>query len=204
MGWYSARILPRLLDIGCGQRTTADLRSRICAGLSGDVLEIGFGSGHNIAHYPAAVRRVTAVEPCDVAWHLANHRLAETVIHVERGALDAQTLPFADGTFDTCLSTWTLCSIPDVMAALRDVRRVVKPGGTFHFLEHGLAPDESVRRWQGRLEPLQQRLFGGCHLTREMGDLVATAGFEMIELDTFYMHGSPRFEGATYLGVARA
>ncbi len=153
--------------------------------------------------YPPAVQRVDAVEPSDVAWQLASRRLAATSTPVERSALDAQALPFADGTFDTCLTTWTLCSIPDIAAALHEVRRVLRPDGTLHFVEHGLAPDESVRRWQHRLEPLQRRLFGGCHLTRPMGDLIAAAGFELTLLDTFYMDGSPRFAGATYLGVAR-
>ena len=204
MGWYSTRLLPRLIDIGCGQATTEAPRRRVCAGLSGEVLEIGFGSGHNVAHYPTAVRRVTAVEPSDVAWHLATRRVTAAPVRVERLATDAQALPFPDGAFDACLSTWTLCSIADATAALRELRRVVRPGGTLHFLEHGIAPDESVRRWQGRLEPLQKRLFGGCHLTRAMDDLVTAAGFEITALDTFYMEGSPKVTGATYLGVAHA
>src|SRR6476620_3205395 len=104
MGWYGRWILPRLLDVSCGQRATGTLRGRVCAGLSGNVLEIGFGSGHKIAHYPAAVRQVTAVEPSDVAWQLATRRLSDTTIRVERQALDARALPFSDDTFDACLS----------------------------------------------------------------------------------------------------
>lgn len=204
MGWYGTRLLPRLLDIGCGQRVTGGLRARACVGLAGSVLEIGFGSGHNVEHYPLAVERVTAVEPSDGAWRLATRRVFETTIPVERQGLDAQDLPFADRTFDACLSTWTLCSVPEAMIALAEVRRVLQPGGTLHFVEHGIAFDESVRRWQGRLEPLQRRLFGGCHLTRDISGLVTAAGFEVLELDTFYMHGSPRVTGATYLGIARA
>jgi len=204
MGWYTTRVLPRLLDLGCGEKSTGSLRSRVCVGLSGEILEVGFGSGHNIAHYPAAVRRVTAVEPSDVAWQLATRRMTASAVPVERSGTDAQALPFEDGVFDACLSTWTLCSIPDVVVALREIRRVVRPAGTLHFLEHGLAPDESVRRWQGRLEPLQKRLFGGCHLTRAIDDLVTAAAFEVTELDTFFMEGSPKVTGATYLGVARA
>ena len=204
MGWYGTRLLPRLLDIGCGQRATGGLRSLACVGLAGSVLEIGFGSGHNVEHYPSSVERVTAVEPSDVAWRLATRRVSGATIPVEREALDAQDLPFEDGTFDACLSTWTLCSVPDAMVALAEVRRVLQPGGTLHYVEHGSAFDESVRRWQGRLEPLQRRLFGGCHLTRDISGLVAAAGFEVLELHRFYMDGSPRVTGATYLGVARA
>ena len=204
MGWYSTHLLPRLLDIGCGQRTTGALRSRACADLAGSVLEIGFGSGHNIQHYPDAVQRVVAVEPSELAWRLAAARVSGAVVAIDRQAMDAQDLPFADATFDACLSTWTLCSIPDAIVALREVRRVLRPGGTLHFLEHGVGFDDSVRRWQGRLEPLQRRLFGGCHLTRSIGELVTAAGLEVIELDTFYMDGSPKVTGATYLGVARA
>ena len=130
------------------------------------MLEIGFGSGLNTAHYPAAVTGVTAIEPSDLAWKLAADRLAATTIPIARSGLDGEKLPLPDDSCDTALSTWTLCTIPDVTAALDEVRRVLKPGGTFHFVEHGLAPDDKVQRWQHRLEPIQKRLFGGCHLTR--------------------------------------
>jgi ubiquinone/menaquinone biosynthesis C-methylase UbiE len=111
-------------------------------------------------------------------------------------------LPFADDSYDCALSTWTLCTIPDVAAALREVRRVLKPGGTLHFVEHGLAPDESVRRWQRRLEPIQKRAFGGCHLTRPIVELLKDAGFTITELDVFYEEGAPKFLAADSLGAA--
>jgi SAM-dependent methyltransferase len=121
---------------------------------------------------------------------------------VERSGRDAQCLPLADNSYDSALSTWTLCTIPDVAAALREVRRVLKPAGTMHFVEHGLAPDESVRRWQHRLEPVQKRAFGGCHLTRPVVDLLTDAGFRVTELDAFYDKGAPKFLAAYSLGAA--
>jgi ubiquinone/menaquinone biosynthesis C-methylase UbiE len=204
MGLYGEYVVPRLVDVGCGLKAVAPLRRRVCAGLAGDVLEIGFGSGHNVPFYPAAVTQVDAVEPSDVAWKLAAKRLEDTTVPVRRSGLDGQSLPFADASHDAALSTWTLCTIPDVAAALREVRRVLKPGGALHFVEHGLAPDEPVRRWQRRLEPVQKRLVGGCHLTRQIADLLTGAGFTITELDVFYEDGSPKFLGADSLGVARA
>jgi SAM-dependent methyltransferase len=123
-------------------------------------------------------------------------------VPVERVGLDGQSLPLPDDSCDTALSTWTMCTIPDIATALAEVRRVLKPGGTLHFVEHGLAPDDKVQRWQHRLEPLQKRLFGGCHLTREVADLLTGAGFTLAEVDVFYEDGAPKFLAADTLGVA--
>jgi ubiquinone/menaquinone biosynthesis C-methylase UbiE len=204
MGLYGDHVLPRIIDVACNLKVSREQRARVCAGLSGAIVEIGFGSGGNVPFYPAAVSQVAAVEPADVAWKLASKRLDGASVAVERSGLDGQSLPFGDDTFDAAVSTWTLCTIPDVERALHEVRRVLKPGGTLHFVEHGLAPDESVRRWQHRLTPMQRRLVGGCHLDRPIVPLIRNAGFEIVELDEFYEEGSPRFVGAHSLGVARA
>ena len=204
MGLYGDRVLPRIVDVACGRKSSNELRNRVCEGLYGRVVEIGFGSGLNIPFYPDSVDGIAAVEPADLGWKLAGKRLAESSVPVERCGLDGQSLPLADDSCDTALSTWTLCTIPDAIAALHEVRRVLKPGGTFHFVEHGLAPDDEVQKWQRRLDPLQQRLFGGCHLTRPILDLLTRAGFTVTDVDIFYDEGSPKFLTAQSLGVAVA
>jgi ubiquinone/menaquinone biosynthesis C-methylase UbiE len=202
MGLYGEHVLPRIINVACGLKAVDPLRQRVCEGLEGDVVEIGFGSGLNVPFYPERVSRVAAVEPADVGWKLADKRVSASSVPVERSGLDGQSLPFEDDSYDAALSTWTLCTIPDVATALREVRRVLKPGGTFHFVEHGLAPDENVRRWQHRLEPLQKRLFGGCHLTRRIPELLTSAGFTITELDVFYEDAAPKFLAADSLGTA--
>ena len=202
MGVYNDRVLPRILNVAGGSKRLDPLRRRVCEGLAGDVVEIGFGAGLNVPFYPAAVTSVAAVEPSDVSWKLADVRLRGTKVPVQRSGLDGQLLPFADDSFDAALTTWTLCTIPDAAAALRELRRVLKSGGTMHFLEHGLAPDEGVRRWQRRLDPVQTRIAGGCHFTRPIVDLLRTAGFTIKELDVFYEKGTSKIAGADSLGSA--
>jgi ubiquinone/menaquinone biosynthesis C-methylase UbiE len=204
MGIYTDRVLPHIINQACGMKASNPLRERVTAGLHGEVVEIGFGSGLNVPFYPSTVKSVAAVEPADTGWKIARKRVAASPIPVERSGLDGQNLPFEDDSFDTALSTWTLCTIPDVLQALSEVRRVLRPGGTLHFVEHGLAPDAGVVHWQRRLEPVQKKLFGGCHLTRQIPALLEAAGFTITELDQFYEEGAPRIFAADSLGVASA
>jgi SAM-dependent methyltransferase len=202
MGLYGDRILPRIINAECGDQRTEPLRRRACAGLAGEVVEIGFGSGHNVPFYPPAVTAVAAVEPSDLGWELAGSRLATAAVPVRRAGRDGQSLPLPGHSQDAALSTWTLCTIADAPAALAELRRVLRPGGTLHFLEHGLAPDEQVRRWQRRLDPVRSRLVGGCRLTRPITGLLADAGFVITEADAFYFEGGPKITGACVLGTA--
>ena len=202
MGFYDEQVLPRFINVVCNMKTVRPLRERACAGLHGRVVEIGFGSGLNVPYYPAAVTSVAAIEPAETGWKLAAKRVSASSVPIERTGLDGQKLPLPDKSCDAALSTFTLCTIPDVTAALAELRRVLKPGGTLHFLDHGLAPDEKVRRLQHRLDPLQQKLFGGCHLTRPIPDLLTEAGFTISDIDVFYEKGAPKFLAAESLGVA--
>lgn len=204
MGLWTEQVVPRVADRTLDSAQLRAVRARVCAGLGGELLEIGFGSGLNVPHYPAAVSRVTAVEPSDVGWRLAAARVGGAAVPVQRAGLDGQSLPFADDAFDAALSTFTLCTIPDPVAALREVRRVLRPGGALHFVEHGRAPDPAVRRWQERIEPVQRRVAGGCHLTRPVDELLIGAGFVLERLDRQYLPGQPRPFAALYEGVARA
>ena len=201
VGLYADQILPRAINLALRGGEFEGPRARAAAGLDGEVLEIGFGSGLNIPHYPAGLKRVRAVEPATAGRKLAARRAAACAVPIEYAGSDATALPVPDESVDHVLSTWTLCTIPDAMRALAEVRRVLRPGGAFRFVEHGLAPDPGVARLQQRLTPLQRRAFGGCHLNRRIDHLVAAAGLELTRMDTYYMKG-PRALGYTFEGVA--
>lgn len=189
MGWYREEVLPRLVDRACGTGELRAWRRQVAEGLWGTVLEIGFGSGLNVPVYPAGVERVLAVEPSLVARRLAEPRVASSSVRVEHVGLHGEALALPDACCDGALSTFTLCTIPGVEQALAEVFRVLKPAGRFHFLEHGRSPDGSVARWQERLDPLQQRLADGCHLTRTPLALVQQAGFEVSWSSSRYARG---------------
>ena len=202
MGFYGEQVLPRITDKVLGGRPYGPLRARAAEGLVGEVLEVGFGSGLNVPFYPPTVTRVRAVDPASVGRRLAARRLAASPVPVEFVAQDAAQLPLDDGSVDHVLTTWTLCTIADIDRALGEMRRVLRPGGTIHFLEHGRSPDANVAAWQDRLNPLQGRLFGGCHLNRPIAELLARSGLQIDRLTNFYMRGPKPF-GYMYAGIAR-
>lgn len=189
MGFYGEQVLPRLVDLTCGGSGMERWRRRAVEGLSGTVLEVGFGSGANLPVMPGEVTHLYAVEPSEVARRRSRRRHAHPGLTVEHIGLDGESLPLPDDSCDGALTTFTLCTIPHVDAALAEIRRVLRPGGRFNFLEHGRSPDPGILKWQQRLEPTQRRLAGGCHLTRDIGQLVEDAGFRIERLDTRYAQG---------------
>jgi ubiquinone/menaquinone biosynthesis C-methylase UbiE len=201
VSFYGRVVLPRLIDLVMGNKAATAERAKLVPVASGTVLEIGVGSARNMPHYGSHVRVVYGVDPSIELWEIGRRRLGGQPFAVRYLAGSAEQLPVADRSVDTVLSTWTLCSIPDVDAALRELRRVVKPGGRFLFIEHGRAPDPRVRRWQDRLTPMWARISAGCHLNRPIDALIEEAGFSLLTLDREYTSG-PKPMAYLYKGVA--
>ena len=201
MAFYSDRVLPRAMDVVMRGDELAAVRARVASGLSGEVLEVGFGSGLNVAHYPPTVTRVLAVDPATVGRRLAARRVAASLVPISYVGLDGQSLPLPDDSVDHALTTWTLCTIPDVEQALLEIGRVLRPGGSLHFIEHGRAADPTVARRQDRLTPVQRRIAGGCHLNRAIDTLITSGGLALTRLDTYYLSGLQTLN-FSYEGVA--
>jgi ubiquinone/menaquinone biosynthesis C-methylase UbiE len=202
MGFYGDHVLPRVINVVMNTKQTREIRARVCAGLQGEVVEIGFGTGHNLPFLPPAVTSLKAVEPAGLGVRLAGDRIATSTVPVEVVGLDGQRLPLPDASADAVLCTWSLCTIPDPVAAVREMRRVLRPGAHLHFVEHGRAPDEGVRRWQDRLNGIQQRMAGGCNLNRDIPATLEAGGLTVTELDTYYGKGEPKPYGYLYEGRA--
>jgi ubiquinone/menaquinone biosynthesis C-methylase UbiE len=205
MGVWSDQVVPRLTDVMLGNEEVRRHRRRAVAGLRGVVLEIGFGSGLNLPVYPVEIEKVLAVEPSTVGRNLAAKRIASSAVPVEFVGLDGQEIALSDASVDTALSTFTLCTVPEPGRALGEVRRVLRPDGQFHFLEHGLCPDPGVARWQHRCNGIQHRVAGGCNLDRAVDRLIREAGFEIRDLQTGFL-GGPRLSrpwGYLYEGIAQ-
>lgn len=202
--WYERYVLPYLIDLACGVGPVTRQRAKVVPLAAGRVLEIGIGTGLNLPHYNAAqIDRIIGLDPGLEMHRLARKRLADTALSVELVGLSAERIPYDDGSFDCVLVTFSLCTIPDAVAALREMHRVLKPGGRLIFCEHGRAPDAAVARWQDRLTPAWSRLAGGCHLNRDIPALITAAGFRCEDLQQTYLPG-PRLLTCNYWGTAVA
>jgi len=189
MGVWATHVVPRMAESSLRSPEIGELRREACAPLTGRVLELGFGSGLNVRWYPPAVTAVTAVEPSDVGWRMSERRRDRSPVPVTRGGLDGQRLADPDASYDSALATYTLCTIADPALALAEVRRVVRPGAVVGILEHGLSPRPAVARWQRRMDPVQRRVAGGCHLSRDIPALLAVAGFDITSLRRVQLPG---------------
>jgi ubiquinone/menaquinone biosynthesis C-methylase UbiE len=203
MGFYDKHILPRMLNAAMSAKPITYQRRKVVPRAQGRVLEIGFGAGHNLPFYDATkVERIWALEPAAEMRARSAERRAASAIPLEFIDLPSEKIPLDAESADTVLVTYTLCTIPDVMAALGEMRRVMKPAGRMIFCEHGEAPDESVRRWQRRITPFWKKIGGGCHVGRQIPRLIADAGFRVDDMETMYLPGTPRFAGFNYWGSA--
>ena len=204
MGFYENRVLPHLINCGCGNAVMMRQRDHVVPRASGVVLEIGIGTGHNLPRYDGSrVQRVIGVDPSEASWRLAAERAAAVAFPVEFLGLSGEDIPLPAASADCAVITFSLCTIPDPVQALREVARVLKPGGELHFCEHGRAPDAGVQRWQDRLDPLWHRIMGGCHLNRDIPALLQEAGFVTGELASGYLPRTPRIAGYNLWGSAR-
>lgn len=204
MGFYDEWVLPRFLNLMMSDENMTEERKKTLAGVSGTVLEVGFGSGLNLPWYPSSVRRLVAVDPSKGSAKLARKRISEARFPVEYLPVGGEEVSAPDHSFDSVVSTFTLCSIPDPVAALDRMRRVLKPGGKLYLVEHGLSKDPKIQRWQHRLNPLQKFLCGGCHLNRDIPRLLGEAGFRFDEIDQYYVEGPPKFVAFVTRGIASA
>ncbi len=201
MGWYENRVLPILIDRGMRNSVMTEHRRKIAPLATKTVLEVGMGSGLNIPHYSKSVERLYGLEPSEKLRLKATPLVETAPFPVEVLAAPAEDIPLEDNSVDTVFSSWTLCSIPELKTALKEMRRVLKPDGRFIFIEHGRAPDANVAKWQDRLAPVF-RLLGGCNPNKKMDELIAEAGFEFAEIDMRYLDG-PKFISYHYIGQAR-
>jgi ubiquinone/menaquinone biosynthesis C-methylase UbiE len=202
VGFYQDRILPHLINLSMHNTDLVPYRQRMLFAAEGRVLEIGIGSGINLPFYGPKVREILGLEPSPRLLAMAQHAARESVSPVTLIEGSAEAIPLDGASIDTVVTTWTLCTIPEVDQALGEMHRVLKPGGQLLFIEHGLAPEESVRKWQNRLTPLWKPIAGGCHLNRPISNLIETAGFNITTLENSYLPRAPRMMGYLYQGRA--
>jgi ubiquinone/menaquinone biosynthesis C-methylase UbiE len=202
MGFYCEHIFPHLMEWVMAGDEFLRLRRELLAPIHGEVLELGIGTGLNLPHYPATITELHAVDPASLLPNIVAARSACVTFPVRFQQRTAESLPYIDGRFDYVVSTWTLCTIPDAVRALREVRRVLKPAGQFLFLEHGRSDDQKIAAWQDRLNPIQNVIGCGCNLNRQIDELIAQAGLTIVELDRLVMQSVPRLGGEMYRGSA--
>jgi ubiquinone/menaquinone biosynthesis C-methylase UbiE len=204
MGFYDRHVLPRFINCACGSKPIMKQREKVVPLASGTVLEIGIGTGLNLPYYDAKrVERLIGLDPSEASWKLAAERAAHLDFEVEFIGLPGEEIPLDDASVDTVVVTFSLCTIPDPVTALQGMARVLRPGGSLVFCEHGSAPDLNVRKWQDRINPLWRRLAGGCHLNRDIPSLLNAGGFAVSALETGYLPSTPRIAGYNYWGSAR-
>lgn len=203
MSLYERYLLPHVINCACGSRPIMKQRAKVVPRARGTVLEIGIGTGLNLAYYDASrIERLIGLDPSESSWHIASRKATGLGFPVEFIGLPGEEIPLADDSVDTVVVTFSLCTIPDPVAALRGMKRVLRPGGELVFCEHGRAPDASVRRWQDRLDGAWGVIAGGCHLNRDIPALLAQGGFRVADLETRYLPGTPRFAGFNFWGTA--
>lgn len=203
MGFYDDRVLPHLIDKSCSLGEIMKLRAQVIPEASGVVLEVGMGSGINLSLYDREkVSLVYGLEPSEGMRRKASANLSKSPVPVEWLDLPGEKIPLEDNSVDTVVLTFTLCTIPDAPAALGQMARVLRPGGTLLFLEHGESPDNGVRKWQNRVTPVWKKIAGGCHLNRPISELIEDAGFEMESLENLYVPKAPKIAGYIYKGRA--
>ncbi|MEO8894017.1 MAG: class I SAM-dependent methyltransferase [Coleofasciculaceae cyanobacterium] len=201
MGFYAQVIAPRIMDWGLSSPTLAKYRQEVLSNVQGEVLEIGFGTGINLSYYPEQLQKLVTVDANPGMNALAQKRLEASTITVDNRVLNGENLPMPDSSFDCVVSTWTLCSIKNVEQAIAEIHRVLKPGGKFYFIEHGLSNDPNIQIWQNRLNFINKALFVGCHINRNIKQLVATQ-FDDLTIEEFYEPNTPKIDGYMYKGVA--
>ena len=201
MGLYSNLVIPYCIDIAMSDETLQQYRQQLLEDVSGEILEIGFGTGLNLPHYPDSVKKITTIDPNPGMKKRARSRIAASNIDVDYRVLNGESLPMADASFDSVVCTWTLCSIPQADAAIAEVYRLLKPGGKFFFIEHGMSKDSTVQTWQNRLTPIQKIIADGCHLNRNIKNIVEQK-FSNVTIEQFYAPKLPKIIGYMYRGIA--
>lgn len=203
MGFYDKVIVPRFINCACGTKPIMKQREKVVPIAEGTVLEIGIGTGLNLPYYdPAKVERLIGLDPSEESWRLAGERASQLPFSVEFVGLPGEEIPLDANSVDTVLVTYALCTIPDPVAALQGMARVLRPGGKLIFCEHGEAPDAGVRRWQSRINPLWRRIAGGCNLNRPIPRLLGEGGFAVAAMEQMYLPGTPKIAGYNYWGSA--